>query len=349
MGSSSGISGGTLRLAPRASAEFDEWLFQHLQELGKRCQDRLGSALWALVLGGGYGRGEGGVLKQGDRERPYNDLDLFLLVHHQPEPSILLDLSKTYHEILGVDVDFSRPYTRREVSHWPGCQMFFDLVQGYQLLAGDAAWIEAVPQHCWNPPPRLEASRLLLNRGAGLLWALRVAEGIEKAPDQDFVRRNAYKLRQALGDALLLLHGGYQSRYQGRPEKLRQVPGVEANILTNYERSLEFRLAPGPEFGPQPPVAELQAAVQAWLKIFLHCESTRLQQPAWTDPARYLQDPRPREPFAWKEVARNLRRGRLSLQSRRQALYLDLVELLSQGRWADPQAAQWLQRWRENC
>jgi len=338
-----------MRLTPRASAEFDDWLAQHLQELGRLCQQRLGGALWALILGGGYGRGEGGVLKQEGSERPYNDLDLFLLVHHRPEPGPLVELSKTYHELLGVDVDFSRPYSRREVNHWPGCQMFFDLVQGYQLLAGDATWIEAVPKRCWNPPPPLEASRLLLNRGAGLLWALRVAEGLEPAPDQDFVRRNAYKLWQALGDALLLLHGRYQSQYQGRSQKLRDVPGVESNVLSNYERSLEFRLAPGPDFGPQPQVAELREAVQAWLKIFLHCEATRLQQPGWLDPARYLQDPRPREPFAWKEVARNLRRGQFSLHSRRQTLYLDLVQLLSQSGWAEPQAARWLQRWRENC
>lgn len=336
-----------MRLAPRASAEFDAWFGQHLQKLGVDCRQALGDSIWAVVLGGGYGRGEGGVLSTPEGERPYNDLDLFLLVRHRPDASSLHDLSQTYHRLLGVDVDFSRPYFRRDVKQWPSCQMFYDLVHGYQVLAGDAAWIEAVPKRCWEPPPLLEASRLLLNRGAGLLWALRVACGLESAPDQDFVRRNAYKLWQALGDALLLLNGRYQSAYAGRPEKLRSIP-VEPSVLqSRYEQALEFRLAPGPDFGPQPGVPELGEAVQAWLQVFLHCESTRLGAPNWRDPGSYLQDPRPREPFSWREVARNLRRGRLSLQSPRQRLYLELVDLFSRGDWAASRAALWLQCWRE--
>src|SRR4051812_44747545 len=34
--------------------------------------------LEALLLGGGYGRGEGGVLKTGAGDRPYNDLEFYV-------------------------------------------------------------------------------------------------------------------------------------------------------------------------------------------------------------------------------------------------------------------------------
>src|SRR5262249_43517845 len=35
----------------------------------------------ALLLGGGYGRGEGGVLSTDLGDKPYNDLDFYLLLH----------------------------------------------------------------------------------------------------------------------------------------------------------------------------------------------------------------------------------------------------------------------------
>src|SRR5688572_17246425 len=37
-------------------------------------------ALQAIVLGGGYGRGEGGVWANADGDRPYNDLEFYLLL-----------------------------------------------------------------------------------------------------------------------------------------------------------------------------------------------------------------------------------------------------------------------------
>src|SRR5580700_436722 len=36
--------------------------------------------LAAIVLGGGYGRGEGGVLKTASGDKPYNDLEFYVFV-----------------------------------------------------------------------------------------------------------------------------------------------------------------------------------------------------------------------------------------------------------------------------
>ena len=338
-----------MKLAPRASQAFEDWLHSELEELGRDCQAALGDGLWALVLGGGYGRGEGGVCLQQGVERPYNDLDLFLLVHRAPPAGALADLSQRYHQRLGVDVDFSRPYRPQDVAGWPSCQMFYDLVRGHRVLAGDEDWRSQSSTACWLSPPPLEASRLLLNRGAGLLWAMRVQAGLETPPDEDFARRNLFKMWQGLGDALLLLYGQYQALYAGREARLRALLQQQGAVppwpVERYEESLQFRLQPGPQFGSQPDLPSLQQAASSWVSLFLHCEGERLGT-SWATAQDYLADPRPREPGSLKNLARNARRGTLSWAAPRQALYLGLVGLLAGSQAATPQAQAWLERWR---
>jgi len=337
-----------MRLAPLASPEFNCWLEEQIRQLGRDCQAALGQSLWALVLGGGYGRGEGGVWLREGKEWPYNDLDLFLLVHRSPPRGCLKDLSQEYHRRLGVEVDFSRPYRPSELARWPGCQMYYDLVHGHQVLAGDIDWVRQTSTACWLHPPPLEASRLLLNRGAGLLWALRVEGGQSSAPDQDFVRRNLYKLWQSLGDALLLLYRQYQAPYSGREQRLARLLEKQTRLpdwpQEKYAESLRFRLGPNPSFA-RPHLEHLERASECWLSLFLHCEKVRLKGD-WNHFEEYLADPRPREPRSWKNVLRNLRRGYWGLEAPRHRLYLELVSLFGRKAWREPAAEAWLDSWR---
>jgi len=39
------------------------------------------SEIESILLGGGYGRGEGGVLQAGNEEWPYNDFEYYVFVH----------------------------------------------------------------------------------------------------------------------------------------------------------------------------------------------------------------------------------------------------------------------------
>ena len=62
------------------SAEFNERLNETLLRIGDEVEQALGNNLVTLVLGGGYGRGEGGLVVKDGKEMPYNDLDLTLVV-----------------------------------------------------------------------------------------------------------------------------------------------------------------------------------------------------------------------------------------------------------------------------
>ena len=89
-----------LLYARHASADFNARMQGWLTSLSGEVRQAMGENLIALVLGGGYGRGEGGVLrvstepelegpgmggslKPSHTERPYNDLDLVLVVRRK--------------------------------------------------------------------------------------------------------------------------------------------------------------------------------------------------------------------------------------------------------------------------
>jgi len=310
-----------------------------LLRLGDDVEAALGDNLVALLLGGGYGRGEGAVLITPDGELPYNDLDFTLVVKHKGAVPNLKAISDRYAEELGIHVDFSRPLTLQDIEKWPHWLMWYDLVQGHVVLKGVSGILrDHAPPALRNPLPLIEATRLLLNRGAGLLWALRVLKGLEKASDEDFVRRNYYKCALALGDALLMAYGRYTSVYHGRDERFSALQakqgGVAAFALDDlYREALRFKFRPAscPREGFDD--ARLRRLATQWGAVFLHVEQLRTGR-RWPGLAAYSEwwGLREKDQHTPEKVLRNLvrnrQRDRWSWRYPREELYRQLPALL---------------------
>jgi hypothetical protein len=328
------------QLAEVGSEAFNLELSEVLEAVGQAVKNELGSNLVALVLGGGYGRGEGGVYLHGGQERPYNDLDFTLLVSSKG----LVDeqrLKAAVHSLeqrVGIDIDFSRPVTVGDVQRWPHWLMWHDLLLGHLVIVGSADILCAnVPKNLWQAPPLIEASRLLLNRGAGLLWSQLVHSGCQAAPDRDFVRRNLHKTWLALGDAFLLMEGRYSTAYRDRAACYQDViakqPGYAALVpLPRYLEALRFRLAPH-EF--QDPIAqtELDQARTAWGEVFLKLETRRIGVPFADGPSYRcwagLREPEQNRLSQWpRNLFRNLQLGRLSVDYPRERLFREILGLM---------------------
>ncbi len=243
----------SLKYCRHASFDFNDRLDSTLHRLVEDVSEALDDNLVALILGGGYGRGEGGVVEVAGFELPYNDLDLVLVVDDKRavRQESLSSISHRYEEELKIHVDFSRPLTIEDIRNWPRSLMWQNLLNGHVVLYGPQDVILSnAPASLRDPLPVIEATRLLLNRGAGLLWAMRVARGVEEAPDADFVPRNYFKCGLALGDAALITHGRFATPYRGRKERLAALAmergDVAAlNIELIYEISLTFKFTPG--------------------------------------------------------------------------------------------------------
>jgi hypothetical protein len=339
--------------AHHGSAAFNQWMDSILQTLTKDVEAAMGSNLVALILGGGYGRGEGGVEIIDGKERPYNDLDFTLVVGNTATvPHAELDrISEDYAKQLKIHVDFSRPLTTSAIQHWPSWLMWHDLLNGHIILSGPQDILSAnAPNGVKAPPPPIEALRLLLNRGAGLLWAMRVTRNIESEPDRGFVVRNYYKLILALGDALLIAHARFATPYRGRDALLGALESDEPSVrdlglLAAYRDALRFKFSPHEFNDATIDDAALHEAAQRWASIMLHTEQRRTGK-RWNSIEAYASDGMIREssmhqpPELLKNVVRNLRCGRLTWRHPREWLYQEIPELLM----AAPPPSDWATR-----
>ncbi|MEZ5326311.1 MAG: hypothetical protein R3F19_14775 [Verrucomicrobiales bacterium] len=87
-------------------------LRQHFQRLREVLESRPLAAgnVRSIVLGGSYGRGEGGLLLRPDGSRSlYNDLDYFAFCHRKRPGTdeVLREIEKRESHHLGIDVEFT--------------------------------------------------------------------------------------------------------------------------------------------------------------------------------------------------------------------------------------------------
>ena len=215
--------------------------------------------LAGVVLGGGYGRGEGGVRHTPQGDKLYNDLDFFVFGDHASRSQIqdiqaaLHVISRTWHERLGVDVDFGPVKNLPDLRRVSSTLMYQELLRGWRPVWGDfnlANWLPALePQEI----PFTEAVRLLLNRGMGLVFAGEKLLG--DASDEDFIVRNMNKAVLGSGDALLLAAGQY--RWSGQ-ERVRafadyaNANGLAEEFSAAYSAAFQYKLEPDPVLPPAP-------------------------------------------------------------------------------------------------
>lgn len=279
-------------------------------------------ALEGVLLGGGYGRGEGGVHRTPAGDRPYNDLEFYVLVRGSTvlnELRFARPLAALGHELsgpAGIEVEF-KILSRRALRHGPVTMFSYDLVSGHRWVCGPESLLEGCGRHADSAAiPLSEATRLLMNRCTGLLFARQRLEGPAFGPeDAEFVTRNLAKARLALGDALLAAVGQYHWSCRERARRLpsvpasRRMPWLEA-VRAAHAQGVEFKLHPVPAGRTADELrADLAGLAQLASRVWLWLESRRLG-PTFATPLEYALHPGTLcpETRAARNVLVNLRR-----------------------------------------
>ena len=205
------------------------------------------SSVRAVVLGGGYGRGEGGATPDG---MPYNDLDFFVVMKGSRASAglrkLLKSISAEWGAKLAIDIDFCCVDSVQALCKDADTLMIQELFAGGNVIFGDRDVFDGVPVRPFSEIPWTEGARLLLNRGAGLLFARQRRDDPAQA---DFVRRNIHKAALGCGDAILVVHHDYRRTGAERLEALRKYH--EASwLVPAYRAALDFKFNPGS--GPEP-------------------------------------------------------------------------------------------------
>ena len=171
-----------------------------------------------------------------------NDLDFFAITKEGATDAdaaavatALEPLSRRWSEKLGIDVDFTGR-TPWRLRHDQERLMVQELVHGYVDVAGATgeSLFAGIARREPSDLPWMEAARLLMNRGMGLLFAKCKIEngkckvdGLPNADcrmsdaDIDFVNRNINKCILGAGDARLIVNHSYRWRAPERAEALR--------------------------------------------------------------------------------------------------------------------------------
>ena len=235
----------------------------------------------AIILGGGYGRREGGVWVRDGHRLPYNDYDLYA-VYDSATPLLPKKLRHAVHRLgqelskkFGVDVDIC-PVSEKKLRKAPPRMEWVELRRGSLVLFGPPRYLEVMPDYNGSEIPYDEGERLLMNRGVGLLLAKRSlkTEGNFDREMLDFVTRNIHKAVLAAGDVILLRMGLYHYSYRERLARFRSlemtVPETFSDLKKEYARAMQFREA------PKFPVQDRITLLEQWEQVKSLLQSSHL-------------------------------------------------------------------------
>ncbi len=204
----------------------------------------------ALVMIGGYGRGEGGVEIVDEHERPHNNLD-FLLIAETIRPKELRALRERLLNALfpimqkyGIEIDLS------VVSVWkirvsPSLIIWYDMRFGHKTILGDPNYVPSLTRFRPENIPSRDALRLLVNRGTLLVINEQLLEEKNgETEHRERVIRNIMKAIIGYGDALLFFLGEYHWSYAERQKRMKDQGDVPPEFRVRYDEAAEFRFQP---------------------------------------------------------------------------------------------------------
>ena len=242
----------------------------------------------AVVLAGGYGRGEGGYRYQGSTAVPYNDYDYFVVVRNcgfrerRRLRRRLHALGERLSGEFGLEVDFALLAAER-LGRLPSCLMYSELKWRHRVLVGERDVLDDVASPPVDRLPLAEFSRMMLNRGALLLMnacELHGGAAVRARACERFLRYFS-KALLAAGDARLAAAGRYHPSVEERRQRLHRLDwsgdGRE-QFLELYDFAVRIKLGGEPVrvLRPGEPQRLHRLAVHEWLEAYRVLETARL-------------------------------------------------------------------------
>ncbi len=242
-------------------------------------------ALKALVLAGGYGRGEGGVRVGDDGERPANNLDLLLFtvgLRTAERAALTATINReleTLRRRSGMGIDFSIVDARR-LERDRVRVLWYDVRHGHKLLAGDPRFLPGLSRFTVDNIDPREMGDLLINRGALLILNDLIFErGALTPARRETVLTHIAKAVIGYGDALLFFLGAYHWSYVERRQRMAaRLTRATPEFKRLYEHAMTYRFTGDARVGDRL-LAQAQSGHMRHLLSALHLqiESVRLR------------------------------------------------------------------------
>jgi hypothetical protein len=233
----------------------------------------------AIVLGGGYGRGEGGIAKNAAGEPIFfNDLDYFIFTDDPGNAALNAAVHQWERDEsaqLGIDVE-GKCLPCSDLNQTPGSMMFYDLVAAHTQIFGPVDYLAPYAELAKAETiEAIEATRLLWNRGSGLFFA---KADLSLGGELSIVHRNQAKAKLALGDALLTIRGKYRPYVRERQILLQAESDIDPRIVRLHKEGTAFKLQPTATASFEVLQTTQTVLTEIWRDCFLEVERKRLGQ-----------------------------------------------------------------------
>jgi len=198
----------------REDEAVDKVIAKDLEFIVNRVREAL--PVRAIILGGGFGRGEGSVLIDNAGIRAVNDYDVFLVISDNDQINVKA-LSCDMAMQLGIRSIDLITIRYSELERLPATQVYYDLKYGGTLLWGENV-LDQIPQYKQGCVDHRSAETLLLNRLVCALEAFSekfVYNGMS-TEERFFLVNQTGKVVSACVEALLMGRGKYHHRYSER-------------------------------------------------------------------------------------------------------------------------------------
>jgi predicted nucleotidyltransferase len=234
----------------KGSPAFDALVDEHMKQIADEVWTSSYSRHWkALVLLGGYGRGEGTPLTGKDgSEKPFNDYDL-VVVTTRLDPLVrgaLRHLEKRLTAQLGIPVDLY-PYLKRDLPKCEFSLLNYEMKYGHKVIRGNEKILSRMPDYAPGAIPLSEGTRLLMNRGKLLLdMKRRLSTGQPLTPEERmrFIKF-ILKADLAFGDCALLMRNAYDISYSVKKERINTIDlhGIDdpGGLVKAYLEAVQFK------------------------------------------------------------------------------------------------------------
>ncbi len=237
----------------------------------------------AVLLIGGYGRGEGGVECRDGEELPHNNLDFLLISQGQ---------SSEQREALKTAIDAKlKPISEREgigldlgiitvemLQHSSCLVMWYDMRFGHKTILGDGDFVPGLKQFDVQYIEPSDVRNLLVNRGTlFLINAMLLEKPLLSEGDRRTIVKHAVKGIIGYGDALLYSMGDYHWSYLEKQKRMRKHTEVAAPFRKLYDDALNFRFSPDYNSYPGQDLRQWSNTLCEQLNpVHLRCEAVRL-------------------------------------------------------------------------
>lgn len=285
----------TQRYTPDGDAEVESRIGHDQQVIAAAVRDVVPAAHFrALVLIGGYARGEGGFRHVVGKPEPYNDYDYYVVVGGMNRGAIqvlkqqLLELGHALTERVGVEVDLAvlqaetLPVAEYSLMHT-------EMLWGHRVIDGDRGILDTMPGMPFAGLSLAEFTRLMLNRGSLLLMNRKaLVTGATREPEaREQFMKYLFKAVLACGDARLAVARQYHPSYTEKVKRLQRMHWAgHRQFYQQYEEALESKFHPDyTQYATADLEKCLQQVTELWLETLAHLESVRLGRDAvsWSD------------------------------------------------------------------